>query len=110
MWKRYCLDHEFARWRLWGRLKAARNERHINYELSANIQDEKKLQDAHMQLDVELFKIIKYYLKSQQVQKALGFIKSHIRSLQAGKDLIEMLDSCNHRNEAVDLEYFYDEK
>lgn len=66
--------------------------------------------DEHLKLDVELFDAIKYYLKSQQVAKALGFIKSHIRSIQAGKDLIEMLDSCKHRNEAVDLEYYYDEK
>lgn len=48
--------------------------------------------DKHLNLDVELYSVVKYYLKAGQNYKALNFVKSQIRSIQTGRNLADLFD------------------
>lgn len=99
-----------ARWRLWSKHKIGRTEKHIAYNLSKSILNEKQLYDEHLKLDLEFYAVIKHYIKTHQIDRALGSVKSFIRTMQAGKNLVDLFDECNHRAEAIELESFYEEK
>jgi hypothetical protein len=50
-WRRYILDHEKARTRLWGHLKVIRQKNNMFYQLSDSILPEKRIAEMHVELD-----------------------------------------------------------
>lgn len=111
IWERYCLDHEKARWRLWGRHKHCRSPENINFDLSESILNERELSSKNQALDRKFFELIRYLRKNDQIIRAVNMIKSCIRSLEVISDLMEYFDEEGLRTEAaIELENFIDEK
>lgn len=108
--ERFTLDHEKCRSRLWGGLKKGRPDHHPGYTQTLSILSVKDQLKHHNQLDLKLYDIVKYYLKSNQPLRALTSVKSLIRTIGAGKNLIDLFDDFKMRNLAVDLEKYYEGK
>jgi hypothetical protein len=66
--------------------------------------------EKHLNLDVQLYPLIKHLLKTEQTNRAIHLVKSQIMSVEAGRNLTDMFDECGQRALAIELEYFFDEK
>ena len=78
------MDHELARWRIWGKNKQSRVPNSKNYHLSKNILSEKEIRNKHTELDNKFCNIVIHLLKSSHDQsgiRALNLAKSQVRSV-----------------------------
>jgi hypothetical protein len=58
LWRRYILDHEKARARLWGQLRMSRPRTNLFYGLTESIQTEKRIAEMHIELDEKYYPLI----------------------------------------------------
>jgi hypothetical protein len=65
--------------------------------------NEKLISDKLVNLDVELSSIVKYFLNTEQIQKAINFVKSQIKSIEIIKNLTDLFDEYGHRGLAIEL-------
>ena len=109
LWKRFVLDHEKARARLWGGLKLSRQQNDIQFHLSESIMTDKQIVQSHNQLDDEYHFIIQAYLRAGEGIKALSLAKSCIRSIESLKRVSDIFDDFKMRSLAIQLENYCEE-
>ena len=110
LWKRFTLDHEKARSRLWGSLKASRKESSPFYEHLRSIVSEKELALQHEDLDRKFTGIIQVYLKEKETVRALNMAKSCIRSMDVSSNMSDLFDSYGSRGMSIQMEESHDER
>jgi hypothetical protein len=83
LWKRYVLDHEKARARLWGAVKVARPPSNLFFPMTASIMSEAEIAERHFELDNLYIPLIKAYLKGKDVLRALLLAQNCIRCMKS---------------------------
>ena len=71
---------------------------------------EREIARRHHELDEKYYTVVKYCLNKEEYFKAVMVAKSNIRSIEAGRKLVELFDYYNRRNLAIELEAYYDER
>lgn len=110
LWRRLALDHEKARSRLWGRLKVSRSSDSHFLELSQSILSEREIAVRQVQLDEQYYQLVESYLKKSETIRAMQLATSCIRSIEAGRKLVDLFDYYNRRTLAIQLEEHYEQR
>jgi hypothetical protein len=104
------LDHEKARSRLWGRLKVGRSSDSHFLELSQSILSEREIAVRQVELDEQYYQLVESYLKRSETVRAMQLATSCIRSIEAGRKLVDLFDYYNRRTLAIQLEDHYEQR
>jgi hypothetical protein len=65
--------------------------------------NEKIIYERFINLDVEFYPIIKYYLKMEEVERAYNFVKYQIKSIKIGRNVTDLFDEYGYRGYAIEL-------
>ena len=79
LWKRYTLDHEKARNRLWGAVRVSRPPSNLFYPLTSSILTEENIRNEHLKLDGEYTPLFQAYLNAKDYLRALLLAQNCIR-------------------------------
>lgn len=110
LWRRYALDHEKARARLWGAVRVSRSPSNLFYPLTASVLSEAQIADKHLELDELYTPLIQAYLKSKEVLRAFLLAQNCIRCQKSLEKIADLLDYENLRGDSIRLESVREER